>query len=237
MRMIAALLLMPACLIAQNPPAKASPVVAAAPKVDLGKLLIDVARMKMDTKTALTEGAFWLSPSVLEAILRSFAQEGDAAQTEALIKSIRGYQVFMVQREYLDGLGDQKTLTADELRGSSYLENDQGVRFTALDSLPTDARDFIGNFKRGMESRSKGQHFELLIFPQQDAKGHLAEQVGKPGRIKLALGKVRTLEATEVTWHYPLDALSVSRECGKCHEALSASWSYCAYCGTAVTPR
>ena len=233
MRRAALALLLAPALMAQAP---ASPHAAQAQPVDVGKLLMDVARVKMDIKTGKSAVAFWLSPSVLEAILHA-ADPGRSAGGEdekavAVMKSLRDYQIFMVEREYMNGLGEQKNLTAEELRASSWLESEDGIRVKPVDSLPPTARDFVGAFKRGMESRSKGQHFELLVFPQADDKGHPMEKAGKPGKVNLLMGKVQGLEPLEMTWHYPLDAIVAPKECPKCHEVISASWLYCAYCGT-----
>lgn len=221
-------------------PALKDQAAAAQPKapVDIGKLLMDVARAKIDPKTGLTAVGFWLPPSVMEAILHAGVQAKDPSadgKVADVMKSLRPYQIFMVQREYENALGERKAATAEELRATAVLEGDRGQRVTAVDSLPEAARGFIMAFRNGMEARSQGQHFELLIFPAQDAKGNPVEREGHPGRVRLSLGKVQTLDAMDMTWHYPLDALNPPLECAKCHESLSASWSYCAYCGAPVT--
>ena len=225
--------------LAARPALKGQAPATAQPKgpVDIGKLLMDVARAKIEPKTGLTTVGFWLSPSVMEAVLRAGVQAKDPSaegKVAEVMKALRPYQIFMVQREYENGLGERKALTADELRASSALEGDRGQRLTAVDSLPEEARGFIMAFRNGMEARSQNQHFELLIFPAQDAKGSLVERQGQPGRVRLVLGKAQTLDAMDMTWHYPLDALNPPLECAKCHESVSASWTYCAYCGAPI---
>lgn len=220
----------------QTTPA-AKPVAMPKPAVDIGKLLMDVARAKIDPTNGLTSVAFWLSPSVMEAVLHATVQAKDPSadgKIAEVMKALRPYQIFMVQREYQNGLGETKAATAEELRATAVLEGDRGQRVAAVDSLPEAARGFVTAFRTGMESRGQGQHFELLIFPAQDAKGSPVEREGQPGRVRLSLGKVQTLDAMDMTWHYPLDALNPPMECAKCHETLSASWLYCAYCGAPV---
>lgn len=238
MRALALLLCLGPALLAQAP-ASSAPA-AAAPRMDVGKALMEAMRIKLDMKTNTNTLSLWMSPSLLEALMGAYLEQngtGSKADIKEMAEDIRRYQVFMVQREYMDGLGDKRVQTAAEMRATAQLEGAEGSSVLPLESLPPKTRDFIGNLKHGMETGGSGQHYELLIFPAEDAKHHAIEWPSKPGRVILHLGAAKYLDAVDLTWHYPLDALSAPKTCAKCHETLSASWTFCAYCGTATAAR
>lgn len=166
--------------------------------------------------------AAWLP---LQTFVRMYAAGGgDTAQLEPKVKDLKSYLMFVVENRTYDQFKNPISESAESLRARIKLRFPDGTEVRAVDKtpdgMPTNAPTF-GNL---------GRRGQLLIFPSE---GHIdldAENASK-SKIQLILDGNDAFKASSFTWHLPLELSGTTKQCSKCHNELSAKWSFCPWCG------
>ena len=206
---------------------------AAKSKTDLGSFVKEIMVLKMEDNQR--QLAMWLPfEFFVEATLADSGKK--RADVESDLAFLKPYQAVIVQCGTDKTDGTTAYASREEVRSRLVLKLDDGKEILPLEKAPPLVSAAMEAMKKIMNSEGDegSANMHVFLFPATDADGKAYLDTTKQGKLTLVLKSNWRFKETVIVWHTPFDALTPVAPCRKCHEAVSAKWKYCPWCGEKI---
>lgn len=199
---------------------------ASAGGVDINTLVQQTQKMSSDpNKLKLI---WWMPKEFWQA---SFTQSPGTTeeQTEALLKGLRPYMIFMAVDADIGPFGGADYRTRTEIRKNMILVDREGGRYYPLadDVVDPDTKNLLSIMKPILRNMlgPMGENMHFVVFPSTDGDGRMIAEAAKEGGFAVELGGEKFL------WRLPLGSLLPPKVCPVDGAELDGSWRYCPWHG------
>jgi hypothetical protein len=203
------------------------------PSIDVGAFAKEMMKLKIEGDQ--TQMGLWFPD---EYFIQVGIQEGRSRErAEKQASFLAPYLTFAVVRSIARKDGPAEYRSEDELRAKVVLQLADGREIAPLKELPPRVSEEIALIKEGMAANGGAsmEHASILLFPSRTPDGRSIIDISKRQKLTLVLKADQPFRDTPLVWYTPFDALAPANPCPKCREPLSAKWSYCPWCGAALS--
>lgn len=194
MRRALAALMFPAALLAQ-PSHQAADQASVAAKVGRAKVVGDTQIVSV-----------WFAPPLLSSFAEiggaTKAQVDEAANQFAVLK---GYQLFMVRAAGIDAQLQSHEWELPKLQDAVKLKAGAAT-IAPLKDIPEPLRPLLVAIKKGMATKESADlHFQLLVFPENDAQGKRVLNLDQKGRFEMLVAVEGQSAPVSLEWETPVE--------------------------------
>lgn len=203
-------------------------------QVDLGAFVKEIFKLRLDDN--LSELAIWIPfEFYVEASLTDGGKTRQAVEKE--LEYLKPYTTMMVQCSIEQPDGTALYSSEEDVRKRAVLKLPDGTEIGPLASVPPLVAATVAATKTMLSAEGDpgGANMHVLVFPNKNKQGQPIVDASKKDKLTLMLKADVPFDKTVFTWHTPFDATMVVPPCAKCGETVSASWSFCPWCGAALS--
>lgn len=204
--------------------------VGAKPTVDLGSFVTEI--LKVEILGDVTQLAMWMPfDFYVEASLTE--SRHPRAVIEQDMGFLKPYITMVVQSSIMQADGSSLYAGESEVSKRAALLAPNGSEIRPTDNPPPMVAATVAAMKSILASEGDpgGANTHVLIFPNKDKKEKPVIDTHKKSKLTLVLNADGPYGKVAFTWHTPFDAMVNAPPCAKCGEDVSATWTFCAWCG------
>ncbi len=197
---------------------------------DLGSFVTEI--LKVEILGDVTQLAMWMPfDFYVEASLTDTRQPRDVIEQD--MGFLKPYITMIIQSSIVQDDGSSMYAGESEVRKRAVLLAPDGSKIRPVDDPPPMVAATVAAMKTilASEGDAGGANMHVLIFPNKDKKGEPVIDTHKKSKLTLVLNADGPYEKAVFTWHTPFDAMVNAPPCAKCGEEVSATWTFCAWCG------
>lgn len=203
-------------------------------QVDLGAFVKEIFKLRLDDN--LSELAIWIPfEFYVEATLAEGGKTRETVEKELVF--LKPYTTLIAQCSIAQPDGTVLYSSETDIRKRAVLKFSDGTEVSPLVDVPPMVAATVAVMKTilAAEGDPGGANMHVLVFPNKNKQGQPEVDASKKDKLTLVLKADVPFDKTVFTWHTPFDATKPVPPCAKCGETVSASWSFCPWCGAALS--